>query len=95
MLDQIRDTPRGPQARPVPERLGASRQPRLDPTQIVDRQLRRPTGPRRALQRVVPALGQLLCPAVHGLAMDAHAPRDLGFADTSLEQARRFVAPSL
>lgn len=88
-LDQIGDAPRRPETRPIPEGLRAPLQPRLDPPQIVTRQLRRAPRPGRAFQGVAPALGQPLGPPIHRLAMDPDPPRDFGFTDALFEEPRR------
>lgn len=94
-FDEIRHAPSGPEARTIPERFGSAPESLFNPTHIRGRELRRPTGPRRALQGRAPARREELRPAVHRLAMDAHAPGDLGFAHALLEEPAPLYAPSL
>ena len=94
-LDQIGHAPRRPETGPIPEGLRTALQPSLDPTQIVTRQLRRAPCPWRALQRVPSALGELLRPPIHRLAMDPDAPGDFGFADALFEEPRPLQTAAL
>ncbi len=92
-LDQIGHAPRRPEARAVPQRFGAARQPAFDAPQIRRRQLRGPSRPRRAFQGGPATRRELLRPAVDRLAMHAYPTRDVRFADASLQQACRAQAP--
>lgn len=92
-LDQIRDAPRGPQAGPIPERLRPPLEPGFDLFPVRIRQLRRTPGPKRPFQRIASALGELLHPPIHRLAMDADTPRDFRFAHALLDQPRRVPPP--
>ncbi len=94
-FNQIGDAPRRPQARAISQGLGATHESLFNPPDIGRRELRRPSGARRALQRLPPARGELPRPAVHRLAMHADPTRDIGFADIVLEQARRLQASPL
>jgi len=94
-FDQVGDPPGCPQRRVIPERFRSPLQTGADLRHVARRQPRLASGPPRMLQRRAAACGQSPRPSVHGLAVDANAPRDLRFRMPLLEEPGRLQSSPL
>ena len=92
-LDQVRHTPGAPQIGLVSQGLWTTLQTVLDPPQVGGLQARLAPGASGFLQRPSSALGKLLGPATHRLAMHSDPPGHLGLGNSLLQQPGGEEAP--
>ena len=93
--DQVGHAPGRPQACVVPQGFRTSFQPSPELRQGRRTQSRLAPGTPRLLEPFSAALGQLLRPAIHRLAVDPDLPRHLRLRHPLLQQLRPFHPPSL
>ena len=92
LLDQLGHAGGSPQARVVPEPLGAALQTRLDPAKICFRQSRLASCASGLPKGRTATFSQLLGPAIHRLSVDADLATDFRLGQSLLEQPGCFHA---